>query len=243
VNKNPYEVLGVKPEASEEEIKAAYRKLAKRYHPDVNNGSAAAEARMQEINEAYTLLIKQRRQGGSGWTGQPGNPSGGAGQGPQGYGGSDFEEFWRVFGQGYGPRRDAGGQGGYGRYDEPLQFARVRQAIAQGLYDEALEWLEGMPSRTAEWYYWSSCANLGLGNRIASLNDARAAVRMEPGNAAYQNWLSRLEAGGWRYRQAGERQGYPGAFCANPCLTVCLANILCNCLCNGLRLCPFRGGC
>ena len=55
-NRNPYEVLGVKPEASEDELRRAYRKLAKSYHPDLNPGNKAAEARFKEIAGAYDLL-------------------------------------------------------------------------------------------------------------------------------------------------------------------------------------------
>jgi molecular chaperone DnaJ len=58
---NPYEVLGIKPGASEEEIRAAYRELVKKYHPDkyVDNPLAdLAEEKMQEINEAYDILVK-----------------------------------------------------------------------------------------------------------------------------------------------------------------------------------------
>ena len=54
--RNPYEVLGVPEDASEEEIKAAYRQLAKRYHPDANPGDEEAPRRMNEINTAYNLL-------------------------------------------------------------------------------------------------------------------------------------------------------------------------------------------
>lgn len=61
---DPYKVLGVSPSATDEEVKDAYRKLAKKYHPDLNNGSAEAEARMKEVNEAYTLLIKHKGQTG-----------------------------------------------------------------------------------------------------------------------------------------------------------------------------------
>jgi DnaJ-class molecular chaperone len=54
--RNPYEVLGVAQDASEEQIRAAYRKLAKRHHPDLNPGNKEAEARFKEISAAYDLL-------------------------------------------------------------------------------------------------------------------------------------------------------------------------------------------
>ena len=73
--KDPYEVLGIRPDATDDEVKAAYRELARKYHPDryENNPlSDLAEEKMQEINEAYDTIIRQRRAGGA-------NRAGGAG--------------------------------------------------------------------------------------------------------------------------------------------------------------------
>ena len=55
---DPYKVLGISPGASEEEIKKAHRRLAKKYHPDINPGNAAAAEKMNEINAAYDILTK-----------------------------------------------------------------------------------------------------------------------------------------------------------------------------------------
>ena len=63
---NPYEVLGVSENASDEEIKAAYRKLAKKYHPDNYADSPladVAEQKMKEINEAYDTINQLRQKG------------------------------------------------------------------------------------------------------------------------------------------------------------------------------------
>ncbi len=107
--RNPYEALGVDKKASEEEIKKAYRKLARQYHPDSNPGDAKAEARFKEISEAYSVLsdpelrreYDQIRAMGSGARFTPGT-SGGAG----------FEDvFGGLFGQGA-----AGGRGGRTSY-------------------------------------------------------------------------------------------------------------------------------
>ena len=62
MNRDPFEVLGISSSATEDEIKDAYRKLAKRYHPDLHPGDRQAEEKMKEINEAYDRIINDRKR-------------------------------------------------------------------------------------------------------------------------------------------------------------------------------------
>lgn len=204
---DPYHILGVSPTATEDEIKKAYRALAKKYHPDVNNGSAEAEQKMKEVNEAYSTVMKMRRDGTSG-------------------------SHYSYNAGGYG---GFGGYQSYGGYANSPQMQAVRSYIQAGRYQEALHLLESISERTAEWYYLCGEANLGLGNRIAALNYARQAVSMNPNNFEYRALLSRLEGSSHFYQDSGSVHGFngPSALCGNPCLTCCLGNMLCNCLCNG----------
>ena len=126
--KDYYKILGVPKTATEKEIKAAFRKLARKHHPDVNKGDAKAEAKFKEINEANEVLSdpeKRRRydQLGPDWAsfgGARGGPRPGAGPGRGGvrveYGGEDmggFSEFFRtIFGGGFGGPGAGGGFGG-----------------------------------------------------------------------------------------------------------------------------------
>jgi len=60
--RNPYETLGVSKSATDEEIKKAYRRLARKYHPDLNPGDEKAEAKFKEINEAYSILSDKKKK-------------------------------------------------------------------------------------------------------------------------------------------------------------------------------------
>ncbi|MBQ1210644.1 MAG: DnaJ domain-containing protein [Clostridia bacterium] len=94
--KDPYEILGVPRTASDDEIKTAYRELARKYHPDKytdNPLSDLAQEKMQEINEAYDTIVKERRAGGSQQTGGYAGSS-------QSYGGSSrFADVRRLLSQ------------------------------------------------------------------------------------------------------------------------------------------------
>jgi molecular chaperone DnaJ len=102
-----YESLGIKKDASEEEIKKAFRQQAKKFHPDVNPGNKSAEARFKEINEAYEVLSdpgKKSRYDQFGHAGvDPNFGAGGGFGGFGGFGGMDFDLgdlFGSIFGGG-----------------------------------------------------------------------------------------------------------------------------------------------
>lgn len=113
--KDPYAVLGVSPGASEDEIKTAYRKLAKKYHPDLNPGNAEAARRMNEINAAYDRIKNPQS-----YT-QP-NPYGGANPGSQYRSGHTYYTYTYTYDPFRGFYRQQGpGQNGYQQYNQHEQ--------------------------------------------------------------------------------------------------------------------------
>src|SRR4051795_12691827 len=120
-----YATLGVAKNASADDLKKAYRKLAMQFHPDRNPGDKQAEIRFKEVNEAYDVLKDDQKRAAFDRFGHAAFEQGGAGAGP-GFGGFDFSAtgdlgdiFEQMFGMG-------GRRGGAGR---PRSGADVRQAV------------------------------------------------------------------------------------------------------------------
>lgn len=204
---DPYKVLGVPTTASDEEVKRAYRQLAKKYHPDANPGDKQAEKRMKEINAAYDQIMnKSGAQGGA--TGQ---------QQQGGY--NPFNPF-NPFGS-YG-----GGQ--QATQEEPPKMRAAANYIQYGRYQEALNVLNEIKERTARWYYYSAQANYGVGNRTVALQHAERAASMEPDNFQYRQFLERLKNPGRAYTSYGRGYSMPNFNMSKLCCGVCIANSLCN---------------
>lgn len=233
---DPYKVLGVSPEASDEEIKKAYRQLSKKYHPDLNPGDETAAKKMSEINAAY----EQIQKGGAGYyqngySGQNGASGsyGGYGYSGQSYGFGGFEDFFRDFG--------FGGSSGYGygsAEQERGEYQAARSYIRNGMYREALNALSGVPvsERDARWYYLHAMANYRAGNRVAALESAKRAVEIEPDNEEYRNLLRTVQSGTDYYDDYTVRYNtaYPMAGASRLCTyglgALCLSS-----------MCGFRG--
>ena len=217
---DPYQVLGVSPSATDEQIKSAYRELARKYHPDnyVNNPLAdLAQEKMKEINEAYDQIQRQRKQQQQSYSGQA--------SAYRGYSNAGYS------------RLSYSGQG-------RSQFADIRQLLNSNRLSEAEELLEGIPQqrRDAEWYYLRGRVFYVHGWLDQAYSYYTRAVQMNPGNTEYQTALNQLmwqrntgrPSGGYgdyRNVQSGGMSGCDmcsGLICAD-CCCECMGGDLISC--------------
>ena len=205
--RDPYEVLGVSPDAGDDEIKRAYRDLARKYHPDnyQNNPLAdLAEEKMKEINEAYDAITKGRAGGGA-----YGGGSGSQGGYGYGYGG----------GSAYQQQRQGSGAG---------LFSQARSAIQRNDLEGAEQILQGAPSRNGEWYFLMGSIAYRRGWLDEARQNYQIAVQMEPGNMEYRQAFNMMRQGGYGYQP-----DMAGAQCDG--MDCCTTMLCLNCLCGGCR--------
>ena len=218
---DPYQVLGVSRDASNDEIKKAYRRLSRKYHPDANINNPnkeAAEAKFKEVQAAYNQIINEREHGTSG-------------QSSAGYGGYGYDPFG-----GYQQRQQ------YNTQYETRDSTDIQAAlhyIQVGAFPEALNVLSSIPmaDRDHRWYYCSAAANYGQGNRVAAMEHIRKAMDLCPGNEEYRQLYQIIQSGSRMYTNTGSRYGFQtgGTFCNPICLSWCLLNACCGG--NGLYFC------
>ena len=229
---DPYRVLGVAPTASEEEIKKAYRKLSRMYHPDSNMNKSEAEKKMaeekfKEVQTAYENIIDGKvdprvYRGGSSSSYGPGSSR-------------------NTYSNTYNRQYNAGGGTSSGYDNSDVHLEAAANFIANGYLREARNILDNMdPSaRNAKWYYYSAIVYARTGQRGQAIYHARAAASMEPSNSEYSVFYDYLTGGsftrntkdgaasytGW-YNDRKNTYGY-GASNVNGCCNTCLDVFIC----------------
>ncbi len=222
---DPYKVLGVSPSATDEEIKNAYRNLARKYHPDnyADNPLAdLAQEKMKEINEAYDAIQKMRKDGPNASYQQSSSSSQQSGYGSYSYGYGNYQQ------------RNSGASNS--------NFSDVRRLISQRRYVEAEELLDGVPyaQRDAEWNFLKGNVCYSKGWLDQAYQHFAQAVRMNPGhpeyNAAYQQ-ISRMRRTGQNYGGGYRTTQTNGMSGCDICTGLICADCCCECMGGDLIAC------
>lgn len=206
---DPYQVLGVSPGATDDEIKKAYRDLARKYHPDNYHDNPLADLaseKMKEINEAYDTITKSRENGGRSGSYNNSGSYGGSAYGQQSY------------------------SGGYGQYNE------IRAAINSGSIERAEQLLNSISDRGAEWHFCMGSVCYRKGWMDEAQRHYQSAVVMDPGNAEYRQALNYMRSGGGAYRTAGTG-GISNMDPCDCCSSLMLADCCCECMGGDLIRC------
>ncbi|MBQ3184792.1 MAG: J domain-containing protein [Firmicutes bacterium] len=199
---NPYEVLGISENASEEEIKRAYKEMVKKYHPDKyqdNPLADLAEEKLQEVNEAYDMLIKK--------------------------GNSSSYDYGFGGGSGFGGGASGGGSG---RPD----YMQVRRLIDANNLREAEKILNGTRDRSAEWFFLAGMVSYKKGWYDDARNKLQTASEMEPGNMEYSQAYGRIINMGGQFQNQARGRGYNQQGGDDLCCQALQCYICADCCCD-----------
>lgn len=230
---DPYKVLGISRDATDDEVKKAYREKSRKYHPDTNIDNPnkdKAEEMFKLVQQAYDQIMNERQYKG----GFSGSTYGSGSAYSGGYYGNanDYRNFEDIFREAFGGYYNGAGNHQENTYDKDSSYyTAASNYINSGHFSEALNVLNNIEDRSAQWYFLSAIANNGLGNNILALDFAKKAVQMDPNNLTYQRFLQTIENGGRWY---GERQysfgGDETSLCRStlPCYALCLLSYCCS---------------
>ena len=198
---DPYEILGVSRDATEEEINTAYRKLVKQYHPDNykdNPLADLAKEKLQEINEAYDMIT----------SGKTGNNNSGSS-----YGGNNYNNNY---------------SNNYGGHN--AKFAYIRSLIQQRRIADADAELNRTNDGSAEWHFLKGVVCLSKGWHFEGIQHLQTACNMDPSNMEYRNAFMRTQRqAGSNYNNPYRTYG-GGMDACDCCSNLICADCLCECL-------------
>ena len=199
--KNPYDVLGISESATNEEVRDAYRALAKKYHPDNYIDSPLAEMaeeRMKEINEAYDEILR-RRTSGSG----------------NGTGGSSYSNSYTSgdFSSNYDPT-----------------YSQIRASINKGDYKNAESMLNNIPQtqRGAEWFFLKGCILVHRGYHFDAMRYVDRACELDPNNREYSTLRDNLRVQSQQYSNPAQHQQAGGCNMCDVCSFLICLDCLCR---------------
>ena len=247
---DPHKVLGVSENATQDEIKKAYRQLAKKYHPDLNPGDETAAAKMNEINEAYDMLMNpekyraQRMQNGYGGYNPGGyNTNNGQqgrtyrtytyGAGPFGgwtYTNVDFEDFFGGAYANSNTNSNADFMHAEVEKDDTYDFRKAVDEINGKKFSDALNSLMRVPSyaRNARWYYLCALANYGLGNTVQASADIQKAVNEASDNMTYRRAYQGINRSSQTYERNARTYNTNFGGVGGLCCSMALSQLLCG---------------
>ena len=200
---DPYKVLGLDRKATDEEIKAAYRELVKKYHPDKyrdNPLADLAQEKLMEINEAYDLLMRGK----------------GSSVARKGSSGDSYTQYTNTSSR-------------YSSYGSP-EYDEIRVALDNGELAKAENLLINRRVRDAEWFFLSGVLSYKKGYRDDALMNVRQAISMDPENQEYKMVYTRMTGQQNVYRRNSNELGFPVGMDCMDCITCyCCSSLISPC--------------